>query len=115
MVHHPERDQIIAKTRALHSELPAFDGSLEKALEQLTKVGEGADLDAARSAARSSVVRYEGELAKNDLLRQLDDSFVGKASIHPWLEVSAASLFVWWLASRAAAQEDASGEPEGSR
>ena len=48
-----------------------------------------------------SLVEYRGDFSR--------------ASLHPWLEISAVSLVIWWIARGAAAQDEAASEPGGTR
>lgn len=81
VVYHPSSEELIKKTRELHRELPSFDGSLERALERVAK-GEDGALEQARKTAAVAADAYLSELAGKTFLKELDNSFAGKTSVH---------------------------------
>jgi hypothetical protein len=88
VVYDPRAEQIRARASELAKQLPRFDGSLEQALTAAADARGAEELVPTREAAARAVEAYQKTLDANPLVRALEDTFVGSASIYTEMQRS---------------------------
>ena len=82
VVYDPRADEIRARASLLLEQMPRFDGSLEAALQDLADAGDASSRQQSSAQALAAAEAYLKTLDKNPVLRDLDNTFAGKASIY---------------------------------
>ena len=82
VVYDPRAEEIRERAAELVSRLPRFDGTLEAALTEAGDARGAEDLQRTRQAAAAAATAYLQTLDRDEVVRHLDDTFAGSASIY---------------------------------